>query len=53
MSGELAERLADAAGQRNILVHLYLDVDPALVHETITGELDAFDRFAERIEELL
>lgn len=53
LSRELAERLARAAGQRNILVHLYLDVDPVLVHETLTNDLDAFVAFAERIDGLL
>lgn len=46
---ELAGRLARAAGQRNILVHLYLDVDPALVHETLGDELDVFSAFAEAV----
>lgn len=50
---ELADRLADAAGQRNILVHLYLEVDPERVYETLTGDLDALTAFAERIERLL
>lgn len=43
----LAERLEKAAGQRNILVHMYLDVDAAMVHETIQQDLDAFQDFAE------
>lgn len=53
LSGELAAGLAEAAGQRNILVHLYMDVDPELVHETLTEDLDALTAFAERIEGLL
>jgi len=43
----LAERLEKAAGQRNILVHMYLDVDAELVYETISHNLDAFSEFAE------
>lgn len=50
---ELAERLSDAAGQRNILVHLYLDVDPELIHRTLREDLDAFSEFAREIERLL
>lgn len=50
---ELADRLAEAAGQRNVLVHLYLDVDPELVYRTLSEELDAFREFAKRIEALL
>lgn len=53
LSPELAERLADAAGQRNILVHLYLDVDPERVYRTLSEDLDAFRGFARRIEALL
>lgn len=53
ISTELASRLERAAGQRNVLVHLYLDVDPKLVYETITGELDAFAEFAARFDALL
>lgn len=49
----LADRLARAAGQRNILVHLYLDVDPAQVHETLTEGLDAFVAFAGHMERLV
>lgn len=42
----LAERLERAAGQRNILVHMYLDVDPGLVYETLTRDLDVFETFS-------
>lgn len=49
----LADRLSEAAGQRNILVHLYLDVDPELVYATLREDLDAFTEFARRIEALL
>lgn len=49
----LAGRLADAAGQRNVLVHLYLDVDPELVHRTLLNDLDAFDEFAACLSALL
>lgn len=50
---DLADRLAEAAGQRNVLVHLYLDVDPGLVYETLANDLDAFDRFAASVLELI
>lgn len=50
---DLADRLAEAAGQRNVLVHLYLDVDPGLVYETLANDLDAFDRFALAVLELV
>lgn len=50
---ELADRLAQAAGQRNVLVHLYLEVDPELVHDTLAHDLDALVAFAERIDRLI
>jgi uncharacterized protein YutE (UPF0331/DUF86 family) len=49
----LAERLTRAAGQRNILVHLYLDVDPGRIHETLRHDLDAFSEFATHVLRLL
>lgn len=53
LSPELAERLARAAGQRNILVHMYLEVDPAQVHATLRNDLDAFEQFAMSVLEVL
>lgn len=50
---ELADRLSRAAGQRNVLVHLYLEVDEARIHETLTGGLDAFRDFAGYVDRLL
>lgn len=32
---ELADRLKEAARQRNLLVHLYLDIDPELVWKSL------------------
>jgi uncharacterized protein YutE (UPF0331/DUF86 family) len=41
----LADRLKDAVGQRNILVHGYVDLDPALIWEKL-GEVDDLREFA-------
>lgn len=41
----LADRLKEAAGLRNILVHGYLDVDPARIW-THVGELSDLERYA-------
>ncbi|HLB47643.1 MAG TPA: DUF86 domain-containing protein [Anaerolineales bacterium] len=38
---------------RNILVHGYLEVDPAKVHAVLTNGLSTFLEFAQAIEELL
>lgn len=53
LAPELAERLARAAGQRNVLVHLYAEVDPDRVYETLEQDLDAFVAFAEAVHRLL
>lgn len=49
----LAGRLEQAAGQRNILVHMYLDVDPGLIHDTLKSDLDTFAEFAECVVKVL
>ena len=49
LSQQLADELARAAGMRNILVHMYLEVDPVLVHDTVRDHLDVFHEFAERV----
>lgn len=41
---ELTDTLKEAAGQRNLLVHLYLDIDPELVWESIE-QADALREF--------
>jgi len=41
----LAERLKDAVGQRNLLVHGYVDLDPALVWEKL-AEMEHLRAFA-------
>lgn len=45
LDGQLAERLAAAAGMRNILVHGYLDVDDELVWDAL-ARLDDLRSFA-------
>ena len=47
ISRSLSERLKKAAGVRNILVHMYLDVDAGMLYDTIHHELDAFGEFTE------
>jgi uncharacterized protein YutE (UPF0331/DUF86 family) len=48
----LARRLASAARQRNLLVHLYLDVDDELVWRSL-GRLDDLRDFAAAVSRLL
>lgn len=47
--GDLGNRLQGMAGMRNILVHLYWDIDHALLYRTIVEELETFERFIEHI----
>ena len=49
----LARRLGGWAGLRNVLVHLYLDIDHGLVHEALTSELGDLSEFADRLRHWL
>ncbi len=42
---DLSERLQDAAGMRNILVHMYEKIDYEILHQSIPGALDDFAQF--------
>jgi len=53
LPAELAARLEKAAGQRNILVHMYVEVDPELIYKTLQEGLDAFNEFAEYVLRVL
>lgn len=44
---ELAGRLADAAGLRNVLVHMYDDIDYEVVAPSVDRALDDFTSFLE------
>jgi uncharacterized protein YutE (UPF0331/DUF86 family) len=46
LDGPLAERMAGWAGLRNILVHLYLDIDHGRLHEILRTELDDLASYA-------
>ncbi len=42
---ELSERLQDAASMRNILVHMYEEIDYAILHQSIPAALEDFAQF--------
>jgi len=46
---ELGKKLETLAGLRNVLVHLYWDVDYALLYRVIVGECEVFERCIEHI----
>ena len=41
------------AGFRNVIVHAYLDVDPAIVHRLLNERLDDFGQFARFVSDYL
>jgi uncharacterized protein YutE (UPF0331/DUF86 family) len=45
LAPDLAARLRDMAGFRNVLVHGYTDVDPDLVRDVVTNHLSDLDAF--------
>lgn len=49
LSDDLAQRLAKAAGFRNIAVHEYQSIDWAIVYSIITSRLDDFRLFADQM----
>ncbi|WP_342303618.1 DUF86 domain-containing protein [Methanolobus sp. ZRKC5] len=51
--GEFAEEFAQAAGFRNILVHMYEEVDLDILYMFLTERLDDFDDFARYVAEYL
>jgi uncharacterized protein YutE (UPF0331/DUF86 family) len=46
---DLGKKLEAMAGMRNVLVHLYWDIDYVLLYKTIVEEVDTFERCIERI----
>lgn len=46
---ELAETLADAAGMRNILVHMYLEIDNALIFHSIARCRDVYPQYIRQV----
>lgn len=49
LSEELAEQMEGWASLRNVLVHLYLEVDHERLHEILTEELDQLEHFAREV----
>ena len=51
--GDLSERLQEAAGMRNILVHLYERIDHEILRDSIEPALRDFGKFVALLEEQL
>jgi len=50
---DLAERLQEAASMRNLIVHLYEQIDYAILQRSIEPHLDDFGQFVAHIETYL
>lgn len=50
---ELAERLAKAAGMRNVLAHGYETIDHRLIHQSVGQTLSDFTEFTRQIEKTM
>jgi uncharacterized protein YutE (UPF0331/DUF86 family) len=50
LTTDFAARFRAVAGFRNVLVHAYLDVDPARVHAVLNERLGDFEEFARRVQ---
>ena len=50
---DLALRLAQMSGLRNVLVHEYLEVNPEILYRAMTEELSDFDEFIKVVTKLL
>lgn len=50
---ELGHTLEQMAGMRNVLVHLYWDINYTKIYHTVTTELDTFDQFLTHIQRYL
>jgi uncharacterized protein YutE (UPF0331/DUF86 family) len=46
LDADLASDMQGWAGLRNILTHLYLDIDHERLHEILVSELDQLERYA-------
>ena len=53
LDASLARRLGGWAGLRNVLVHLYLDIDHGIVHDALTSELGELGEFATSVRDWL
>ena len=50
---DLSEKVQEMGGMRNVLVHLYWDIDYHRLHNTIVEDLDVFENFVRRLFEYM
>jgi uncharacterized protein YutE (UPF0331/DUF86 family) len=51
ISSEIAHQIEAWAGLRNVLVHLYLDVDQKRIHEILRNDLDQLENYARELSQ--
>jgi uncharacterized protein YutE (UPF0331/DUF86 family) len=49
LSDEITRKMKEVAGLRNLLVHIYWDVDDRMIYESIQSELNDFEDFITEI----
>lgn len=50
---DMATTMQSLAGLQNLLVHVYWDVNDAMIHESLRSELGDFERFVTHILDFL
>jgi uncharacterized protein YutE (UPF0331/DUF86 family) len=49
LDSEMTRNMEEWAGLRNVLVHLYLEVDQRILYDILTRDLDQLERYAEAL----
>jgi uncharacterized protein YutE (UPF0331/DUF86 family) len=50
---DLATTMQSLAGLRNLLIHVYWNVDDRMIHESLRSELDDFEAFVAQVMDFL
>jgi len=53
LADDLANTMQSLAGLRNLLVHVYWNVNDAMIHESLQSELDDFETYIAQIVDFL
>lgn len=50
LSEQLSDQMSNWAALRNVLAHLYLEIDHAIIFDVLTGDLDQLSEYAVALE---
>jgi uncharacterized protein YutE (UPF0331/DUF86 family) len=53
IDSNLAARLIDLVKLRNVIVHVYLEIDPKIIHKSAEYSVDDLKKFIEAIKKIL